>query len=197
MKVGLPNLTENLERVRAVRKALGDDIKLMLDVNQRWDVLTSIQMGRKLEPYDIFWYEEPVLADHIAQCAQVARSIDIPIATGENEYTRYGFRDLIERQAAYYLNPDIHRCGGITEFMRIAHLAAAHDLPIAPHIAPELSIQVMAAIPNRALVEWPSGQPAELWRDPIELVDGAVPLPTRPGHGMEFSDEAVKRYTVA
>lgn len=183
--------------MRAVRKALGDDVRLMLDVNQRWDVLTSIQMGRRFEPFDIFWYEEPVLADHVAQCAQVARSITIPVATGENEYTRYGFRDLIEAGAAAYLNPDVHRCGGISEMLRIAHLAAAHDLPIAPHIAPELSVQVLAAIPNVGLMEWPSGQPDDLWRDPIEVVDGTVAVPDRPGHGLEFQPDAIKRFTVA
>lgn len=194
LKIGLPDLAENVERVRLVREALGPEIKLMVDANQRWDMLTSIQVGRRLEPYDIFWYEEPVLADHIEQCAQVAQALTIPIATGENEYTRYGFRDLIEKRAAYYLNPDIHRCGGIGETLRICHLAAAHDLPIAPHLAPELSVQVLAAIPNACILEWPSGQPDGLWEHPPVVIDGALTPPDRPGHGMELTAEALTRY---
>jgi L-alanine-DL-glutamate epimerase-like enolase superfamily enzyme len=194
MKIGLPRLMENVERVRAVRKALGDDVELLVDANQRWDVATHLKIGRRLEEFDLFWYEEPVLADNIAQCAEVARALRIPIATGENEYTRYGFRDLIEQKAARYLNPDIHRCGGIGELVKISHLAAAYDLPIAPHLVPELSIHVMVSIPNAALVEVLAGAPSELWREPVEVVRGMMAAPNRPGHGMEFSADAIKRY---
>lgn len=195
MKIGRPNLMENVERVRAVRKALGDNVELLVDANQRWDVATHLKIGRRLEEFDLFWYEEPVLADNIAQCAQVARALNIPIATGENEYTRYGFRDLIEQKAAHYLNPDIHRCGGIGELMKIAHLAAAYDLPIAPHLVPELSIHVLVSVPNAALVEILAGAPAELWQEPPEVKNGMMAPPNRPGHGMEFSAEALKRFT--
>jgi len=195
MKIGRPNLMENVERVRAVRKALGDNVELLVDANQRWDVATHLKIGRRLEEFDLFWYEEPVLADNIAQCAQVARALNIPIATGENEYTRYGFRDLIEQKAAHYLNPDIHRCGGIGELMKIAHLAAAYDLPIAPHLVPELSIHVLVSVPNAALVEVLAGAPPELWKEPPEVKNGMMAPPNRPGHGMEFSAEALKRFT--
>jgi L-alanine-DL-glutamate epimerase-like enolase superfamily enzyme len=147
------------------------------------------------QEFDLFWYEEPVLADNIAQCAQVARALNIPIATGENEYTRYGFRDLIEQKAAHYLNPDIHRCGAIGELMKIAHLAAAYDLPIAPHLVPELSIHVLVSVPNAALVEVLAGAPAELWKEPPEVKNGMMAPPNRHGHGMEFSAEALKRFT--
>ena len=195
MKIGRPNLMENVERVRAVRKALGNNVELLVDANQRWDVATHRKIGRHLEEFDLFWYEEPVLADNIAQCAEVARALNIPIATGENEYTRYGFRDLIEHKAAHYLNPDIHRCGGIGEMMKIAHLAAAYDLRIAPHLVPELSIHVLVSIPNAALVEVLAGAPSGLWQEPPEIKNGMMAPPTRPGHGMEFSAEALKRFT--
>ncbi len=195
-KIGFPDLKKNVQRVRDVRQALGGDVTLMVDVNQRWDVLTNIRVGRQLEEYDLYWYEEPVLADNIQQCAEVARSIDIPVATGENEYTRYGFRDLIEAHAASFLQPDIQRCGGIGEMTRIAHLAAAYDIPIAPHLAPELSIQVLAAIPNAGPAEMVNTMPPDLFVHPVEIVDGALEVPDRPGHGIEFREEAVKKYRV-
>jgi L-alanine-DL-glutamate epimerase-like enolase superfamily enzyme len=195
MKIGRPNLMENVERVGAVRKALGPKISLMVDVNQRWDVATNIRVANRLAEYDLEWYEEPVLADNIVQCAEVARGIPITVATGENEATRYGFRDLIDAKAARILQPDVQRCGGFGEMMRIAHLAAPYDITIAPHLVPELSIHVLAAIPNGSYVEWLAGWSSEMWRDPPEIVDGFMSPPERPGHGMEFSADAIKRYT--
>jgi D-galactarolactone cycloisomerase len=195
-KLGRENLMENVTRVREVRKALGDDMEILVDANQRWDVATNIRVANQLADCNLYWYEEPVLADNIAQCAEVARAITTPVATGENEYTRYGFRDLIDKKAAQFLNPDIHRCGGFSEMMKISHLAAAYDVQIAPHLVPELSIHVLVAIPNAALVEFLAGSPDDLWVDPPQIVDGMMAPPDRPGHGMEFSADALKRYTV-
>lgn len=196
MKIGHPNGMKDVERVAALRKALGDDMAIMVDVNQRWDVPTNIRIANRIAQYDIHWYEEPVLADNIAQCAAVARAIPIPVATGENEYTRYGFRDLIDHQAAHYLNPDIQRCGGFSEALKIAHLAAAYDLPIAPHLVPELSIHLLVSIPNGSIVECLAGGPQDLWKEPLSVVNGTLSPPDRPGHGMEFNPEIVKRYSV-
>ena len=187
---------EDVRRVREVRKALGDNIGILVDANQRWDVATNIRVGRMLEDCNLFWYEEPVYADNIEQCAEVARHIPIPVATGENEYTRYGFRDLIHAKAAQYLNPDIHRAGGFTAMIEIAHLAAAYDAKIAPHLVPELSVTVLASIPNGSLVEVLAGAPSNMWEHPIEIVNGHMLPPARPGHGMAFSKDAIKKYTV-
>jgi L-alanine-DL-glutamate epimerase-like enolase superfamily enzyme len=195
-KIGRPDVMENIRRVRDVKKALGDDIDILVDANQRWDVATNIRVGNLLEEFNLYWYEEPVLADNIEECAEVASAIPIPVATGENEYTRYGFRDLIEARAAQYLNPDIHRCGGFSEIMKIAHLAAAYDVKVAPHLVPELSIHVLASIPNGALIEVLAGSPDDLWRDPVDIKGGMLTAPTRPGHGVEFSKEALKKYAV-
>jgi len=195
-KIGRPNIMEDVHRVHEVRKALGDDVELLVDANQRWDVATNIKVANLLEDCSLFWYEEPVLADNIGECAEVARAIATPVATGENEYTRYGFRDLIEAKAAQYLNPDIHRVGGFSEMMKIAHLAAAYNFTIAPHLVPELSIHILAAIPNAALVEVLAGSPENLFRDSVEIVDGMMAAPLRPGHGVEFSKDAIKRYMI-
>ena len=195
-KIGRDNLMENVERVRAVSQALGDGMALLVDANQRWDVATNIRVANELADCGLYWYEEPVLADNIAQCAEVAAAIPIPVATGENEYTRYGFRDLIEARAAQYLNPDVHRCGGFSEIMKISHLAASYNVRIAPHLVPELSVHVLASIPNPALVEVLAGSPRDLFESPVEIVDGALALPTSPGHGVCFTAEAAKRYRV-
>jgi L-alanine-DL-glutamate epimerase-like enolase superfamily enzyme len=195
-KIGKPDIMENIRRVHQVRKALGDGIDILVDANQRWDVATNIRVGNLLEEFDLYWYEEPVLADNIEECAEVAGSIPIPVATGENEYTRYGFRDLIEAGAATYLNPDIHRCGGFSEMMKIAHLAAAYDVKIAPHLVPELSTHVLASIPNGSLIEVLAGSPEDLWHDPVEIKSGMLEVSNRPGHGVEFAKGALKKYAV-
>ena len=106
MKVGGVPINEDVERVRTVRDAIGPDIKLLVDANNAYAAYEAIEMAHKSEPLDIFWFEEPVAPDDYRGHAQVARSTIIPFATGENEYTRYGFRDLIEHESAAILNAD-------------------------------------------------------------------------------------------
>ena len=134
------------------RKAVGDGVRLMVDVNQKLDVLGNIRQAQALEDLDLVWYEEPVLADDFAACAEVARSIKIPVATGENAYSRFEFRELIERRAARYLMPNVGRANGYSETLRIGHLAAAHGLPVTPHVVHELSLHVVGALANGFLV---------------------------------------------
>ena len=136
MKVGAVPINEDVERVRVVREAIGPDIKLLVDANNAYAAYEAIELARKMEPYDIFWFEEPVAPDDYRGHAQVAKATTIPIATGENEYTRYGFRDLIEHESAAIFNADAQILGGVTEFMNVAALAAAQDLRIAPPRGP-------------------------------------------------------------
>src|SRR5690606_9872406 len=107
-----------------------------------------IRFAKMVEPYDIFWFEEPVDPDDYRGHAQVVRATSIPVATGENEYTRYGFRDLIEHEAADILTPDAQVLGGITEFMKVAALAETYNLPIAPHGAQEVHVHLACALPG-------------------------------------------------
>ena len=145
MKIHHPDPRANRARVEAVKKAVGDDVRLMVDVNQKLDVLGNIRQARLLTDLDLVWYEEPVLADDLAACAEVAARIDIPVATGENNYTRFEFRDLIERRAARYLMPDVCRANGFSETLKIGRLAAAHQIAVSPHVVHELSLQVAGA----------------------------------------------------
>ena len=194
MKIHHPDPYENRRRVEAVRRALGDGVRLMVDVNQRLDVLANIRQAALLEDFDLFWYEEPVLADDVAACAEVAQAIRIPVATGENAYTRFEFRDLIERRAARYLMPDVCHANGFSETLRIGQLAAAHQVPLTPHLAHELSIQVIGALANGFLVEFIDWIPPDLFEHALECSDGHFRIPDRPGHGMVLARGARAKY---
>jgi D-arabinonate dehydratase len=195
MKIAGASLEEDLERVAAVRSSIGDDVKLLLDANNGYRRHEAIDAARKLERYDIFWLEEPLMPDDYVGHAEVARSSSIPIAAGENEYTRYGFRDLIEHRSASILNPDAQFVGGVTEFMKVAALAQAHDLPVAPHGNPELHVHLAAALPNALLVEVARVAGDSLWDlffpRRVRLVDGCVTPSDEPGFGIELDEEAL------
>jgi L-alanine-DL-glutamate epimerase-like enolase superfamily enzyme len=194
MKIHDPDPRHNRKRVEAVHKALGPGVRMMVDVNQRLDVLGNLRQAALLEEFDLVWYEEPVLADDPAACAEVAAKIDIPIATGENNFTRYEFRELIERRAARYLMPDVCRANGYSETLRIGHLAAAHQIAVAPHVAHELSLQVCGALSNGFLVEYMDWVPPDLFEEMPACKDGAFRIPDKPGHGMALARGALEKY---
>ena len=196
LKVHHPDPRENRRRVEAVRGAVGDDVRLMVDVNQKLDVLGNIRLAAALEDLDLVWYEEPVLADDIAACAEVARAIRIPVATGENHYTRFEFRELCERRAARYLMPDVCRANGFSETLKIGHLAAAHQLLVSPHVVHELSVHVAGALSNGFLVEYMDWMPTDLFVDipRPDPADGLIAIPDRPGHGMALAPGAERKY---
>ena len=193
LRIGKPRLEEDIERVRAVREAIGPDVKLMVDANQCFTVDHAIKLGRKIEPYDITWFEEPVPINDFGATARVAAALDVPIANGENIHTRYGFRQVLEMKAGDVLMPDLIHVGGVTEFVKVAHLAEAYEVPITPHIFPEESMHMVGAIPNATYVEnmpWFS----LLYKEKVELRNGMVVLPQRPGFGFTFDPEVIERY---
>src|SRR6185503_11769049 len=174
MKTHDPDPRVNRQRAEAVKKALGDGFRPMVDVNQRLDVLGNIRQAALLEEFDLVWYEEPVLADDLAACAEVAHAIKIPVATGENNYTRYEFRELIERKAARYLMPDVCRANGFSETLKIGHLAAAHGIAVTPHLVYEISVHVCGALSNGFLGELMDWMPADLFEEIPACKDGHV-----------------------
>jgi D-arabinonate dehydratase len=196
LKIHAADPRVNRQRVEAVKRALGDGVRLMVDVNQRLDVLGNIRQAELLEDLDLVWYEEPVLADDLAACAEVARSIAIPVATGENNYTRFEFRDLIERRAARYLMPDVCRANGFSETLKIARLAAAHQVLVSPHVVHELSLQVAGALSNGFLVEFIDWTPPDLFEGMPRCEDGHFAVPDRPGHGIALAPGAEQKYGV-
>ena len=194
MKIHHPDPRVNRQRVEAVKKAVGDGIRLMVDVNQKLDFLGNVRQAELLEDLDLVWYEEPVLADDLAACAEVAHAIRIPVATGENNYTRYEFRELCERRAARYLMPDVCRANGFSETLRIGHLAAAHQLAVSPHVVHELSVHVVGALSNGFLVEFIDWTPPDLFADMPRCEEGHFRIPERPGHGMALAPGAERKY---
>ena len=200
MKIGGAPINEDVERIRVVREAAGPDVKVMVDANCAYRYYEAIEIARKIEKYDIYWFEEPVNPDDYEGHKLISRATTIPIATGENEYTRYGFRDLIENRCAAILQPDALVMGGITEFTKVAALAQAHDLPIAPHGNQDVHVHLASAIPNGLTVEYYRGSTDPMWdkmfQHPLEVKDGYVSPPNRPGMGIELNDEALAPYRV-
>jgi D-arabinonate dehydratase len=196
---------EDIARVAAVRKALGPRAKLMVDANCAWSPAVAIAMGRAIEPYGIYWIEEPVATDDIEGSDEVARALAIPIAGYETEVGLYGFRELIGRGAVDIVQFDLAWTGGFSEGRRIAAYAQAHHRMVAPHafaggVLLAASLHFAAAIPNALELEWdqnPNPIRDELLQEPLRLeTDGTVRAPERPGLGIELDRSAVERYRV-
>ena len=202
MKVGALSLREDTERVKVVRDAIGPDIKLMVDANCAYKLREAIQMAKRLEEYDPFWFEEPIAADDYEGHHRLVEATTIPIATGENEYTRYGFRDLILRGQVPILNADAIICGGVTEFMKIAALAQAFDVEIAPHGPQEIHVHLVAALSKGLILEFYRDTVDPMWgkvyHETLRLNDdGTVSPPNVPGIGIDPNYEALAPYRVA
>jgi L-alanine-DL-glutamate epimerase-like enolase superfamily enzyme len=163
-------------------------------VNQGRDVLGNRRQAALLEEFDLLWYEEPVLADDYDSYEEVARTISIPIAAGENHYTRWEFRQLLERKAVRYLMPDVCRANGFSETLRIGKLGAAYGAYLTPHLVHEISIQVVGALSNGFLVEFMDWAPPDLFAELPECKDGLIRIPDRAGHGMALHPKAIEKY---
>jgi len=196
---------EDIARVAAVRQALGPHAKLMVDVNCAWSPAFAIEMGRAMEPYNLYWIEEPVATDDIEGSARVADALATPIAGYETEMGLYAFRELISRGAVDIVQLDIAWSGGFSEGRRIAAYAGAHHRMVAPHafagaVLLVASLHFAAAIPNGLVLEWdqnPNAIRDELLKEPLRLEsDGSVKVPERPGLGIELDRSAVERYRV-
>ncbi len=181
----------NIARVRAVREAIGPGIRLMADANQGLTENDAIRLGRRLEEFGLTWFEEPLPAWDVEGLARVAAALDTPIASGETDYTRYGFRRMIELRSADILMPDLQRVGGVTEFMRVGHLAEAHDLPVSSHLFPEQSLSVLGALANAHSLEYMPWF-SELYCERLDFADGSAIVPERPGFGFTFDEDRIR-----
>jgi len=187
---GYPDLPADAARVRAVREVIGPDVQLMADANQGLSEAQAIRLGRMLEEYQLAWFEEPLPAWDVEGLARVAQALDTPIASGETEYARYGFRRMIELRSADVLMPDLQRVGGVSEFVRVAHMAAAYDIPVSSHLFPETSIQVLGALENASFLEYMPWF-SDLYQERLEIQDGMALVPQRPGWGFSFDLERI------
>jgi galactonate dehydratase len=192
-----------VETVRAVREAVGPKIDILIDIWRRPSPTQAIRFARRIEPFGIFCYEEPVSSENLDVLAEVRRSIHLPVVAGECLYTKPEFRALLEKRAVDILNPDVASCGGILELKEIAAMAEPYAVLIAPHnwnstaVALAATIQVAATLPHFLTVEYfvsfaETGN--AICRNPFQIENGHIALPTGPGLGLEIIEAALKKY---
>ena len=191
LKIGGPR---DQKRVALLRRELGDDFILYADANQSYTVREAVSASKWLADHNVAWLEEPVLADCPWDMAAVAAESEVPVAAGENVYFRWGFQDLVDRRAAAYLQPDVGRCGGVTEWIKIAQMAEHHDLRLTSHLLHELSVCLIAAFPSGHQVEFMNFFEHNPFTQDFSVRDGYLAVPEGPGHGVEFTDTAKKLY---
>lgn len=193
IKVGKPDLQEDVDRVGAVRDVLGTARALMIDANQRWDLGTATRSVEALSAFSPAWIEEPLRADDLTGHAELARRIDVPIAVGENLHTAYRFAEYLRAGAAHIVQPNVVRVGGITPFRRIAEIAAEHDAALHPHLLPELSGQIALTLPTdepwvEDVEDAGFGSLGALADpSPVTIADGTLTETAHVGLGIRFS----------
>jgi D-galactarolactone cycloisomerase len=212
MKIGLGSPKLDIARVEAVRKAIGDDVRLMVDANHCFTVPAAIRLGRELEKLDVEWFEEPISPEDLDGYVEVSRALDMAVAGGENEYTRWGFRDIVTRKAMDIVQPDVCAAGGFSECRKIAALATAHGVECVPHawgsvIGVAATLHFIAALPDQP----PSFRPMpplfefeqcenpfrdHLAIEPIVQHKGVVTIPTGAGLGIDIDRSVLAKYTV-
>jgi L-alanine-DL-glutamate epimerase-like enolase superfamily enzyme len=190
-----PTVATSVERVRVMREAIGPDVDLMCDINQLWSVNHAIEVGRRIEPYHLFWLEDPTAHDDVAGLARIADNLTTPIAAGEYHYGIVPFRHLLEARSIDIVMIDLLRAGGITQWMKIAGMAEAFNLPVVSHLVPELHVHLIAAIPNGLTVEYMPWT-LRLWEETPKLEHGQLVVPATPGLGLAFDQSALKRYQI-
>ena len=197
--------------VETVRDAVGHDIEIAGDAYMGWTVRYAKEMIERLEKYDLAWIEEPVIPDDIDGYAEIKASTDTLISGGEHEFTRWGHKELLEREAVDVLQPDVHRCGGLTELQRIDAMASAHDVPVVPHTGTNPHLHFIAASTNAPMAEyfpvpeWFEERRAEtestyadaIYADPPDPENGTLSLPDGVGLSTELNREALEHFAVA
>lgn len=190
IKVGMDRLSEDVDRLLAVREAVGSSMDIMVDANQCFTSAEAIRRARAFEPFELAWFEEPLPADDLAGHALLSRSTVTPIAVGESLYSVGQFAQYIQAAGASILQPDVARIGGITPWLKVAHLAEAHNLAVAPHFLMELHISLASAVRSATYVEW-IPQLSALTKHPMQMVDGQGVAPDLPGLGIPWDREAL------
>jgi L-alanine-DL-glutamate epimerase-like enolase superfamily enzyme len=191
-----PTVGASVERVRVMREALGPDVDLMCDINQLWSVHHAIEVGRRVEEYQLYWLEDVTAHDDFAGLARVADALDTPIATGEYHYGIVPFRHLIEARSLDIVMIDLVRVGGITQWLKVAGMAEAFNLPVVSHLIPEVHVHLVSAIPNGLTVEY-MPRLHRLFQETPQIEQGQLLVPKKPGLGLEFDQAALKRYQVS
>jgi L-alanine-DL-glutamate epimerase-like enolase superfamily enzyme len=196
MQLALPGDTSperEVERTREIRASVGPGVGLMCDINQRWDVRQAISIGSRIEEYRLFWLEDVVAHDDYPGLARVAAALATPIAAGEYVYGTVPFRHLLEARSVDIVMIDVLRAGGITQWLKIAAMAEAFNLPVVSHLIPELHVHLIAAVPNGLTVEYMPWS-GRLFEEVPLPQNGELAVPDKPGLGLAFDREAIRRY---
>lgn len=196
VKIGKPHVSEDVERLRAVRDAVGPRMDIMVDANQSMTGPEAIRRARALEPLDIFWIEEPMPADDVSGHVRLAEATSIPVAVGESMYSVAQFREYLQRGAAGIVQVDVARIGGITPWLKVAHLAESFNVAVCPHFLMELHVSLLAAIPNGRYVEH-IPQLRAITKSEMTIADGRALAPSTPGLGIDWDMDAIDKRVVA
>jgi L-talarate/galactarate dehydratase len=190
-----PSAGASIERVRVTREAVGPDVEIMCDINQLWSVDHAIEIGRRIEPYHLLWIEDPVAYNDYAGLARVADALTTAVAAGEYHYGIVPFRHMLEARSIDIVMIDLLRVGGITQWMKVAGMAQAFNLPVVSHLFPEIHVHLMAAIPNGLTVEYMPWS-LHLFEETPVIENGELVVPSKPGLGLAFDQTVIKRYQV-
>ena len=196
LKVGKPHLAEDVARLAAVREAVGDAFELMVDANQCFNVSEAIRRARAFEPFGLAWLEEPLPAEDMAGHVELAAHTAIPIAVGESIYHPSHFREYLAHRACSIVQVDCARIGGITPWLKVAHLAETFNVAVCPHFLMELHVSLTAAVPNAAWVEY-IPQLDDITTSRLAIADGHALAPSAPGLGIDWDFPAIERRAVA
>jgi len=185
-----------VERIRVVREAIGPDVALMCDINQRWSVDQAVRIGRRLEEYHLDWLEDVTAHDDYKGLAHVTEQLTTPVAGGEYVYGIAPFRHMLEARSVDIAMIDLVRVGGITQWMKVAGMAEAFNVPVVSHLLPEIHLHLIAAVPNGRVVEYMPWT-MRLFEDPPLPVKGELQVPAKPGLGLSFSRDIARRLQTA
>ena len=190
---GTPTPAEEVRRVRVVRDAIGPDIKLMCDINQRWRPEQAIDIGSRAEDVGLFWLEDVTTADDYQGLARVTAALKTPIAGGEYLWGIAPFRQMIQAHSVDIVMIDLVRVGGVSQFMKVAGMAEAFNLPVVSHVMPEMLVHVIAACPNGLTVEYMPWMLA-LYEETPKIENGELVLPVKPGLGLKFDEKVIAKF---
>jgi L-alanine-DL-glutamate epimerase-like enolase superfamily enzyme len=193
MRVGTHPFDVEVQRYKAVREAVGKDISILIDCNWAYSVTDAIRLGRMLDGLGVYWFEDPLASDDPEQIHQVSEALDMPVTVGETWCTKYGFRTLFEKKAADIYMIDVMRVGGVTEWIRVANMAQAQNLPVCSHLFNDISCHLVASIPNGLWCEYMPWWD-KIYKDPPQVKDGFIEIPKVSGIGLEIDPMAIKKW---